>query len=267
MFRNKAFQRAMHSLAHPLAITAALVLLLNALVFQPNAPSWWTGKIGDAAWLLFAPFLVAALLAWLIPARWKQQEQIVGIAALTIAGFGFAAVKTIPAFNALVADSFRALTGYPAKLSLDPTDLLALPSLVAALWLWNRAEGQPLPSVRPWLALGLAVLALVADTPAPQRTGIQCLSQSGSRVWAFREIIQANDFGFKTSSWEGFSTEDGGLNWSSGGTRNSNPCIETAAKQSVEEQRTGNRIVSNGGNTVEVITPDGTSKTVTMFQY
>ena len=264
MPHNKTFQRALYCLAHPFSIIAALLLLLNALVLQPTFPSWWTGKIGDVAWLFFAPFVVALLLAWLIPTGYRHHDEIVAVGALSIAGLSFASVKTIPQVNALVVQGYQSLTGYPPKLMLDPTDLITLPSLVAVLWLWNRAEGQSLPSVRPWLALGLAVLAIVADTPAPQKTGIVCLTQSGSRVWAFRELIQSGIF--PTHSWEGFSTEDGGLHWSTGGTRSSNPCTGTSAQNSIVDQRTGNSIVASGGNTVDVMIHLGESKTVTVFQ-
>ena len=205
MRRNKTFQHALFCLTHPLSVIAILLLFLNAVVLQPYFPSWWTGKIGDAAWLLFAPFLIAALLAWLIPARWKQQEQIVGIAALTIAGFGFAAVKTIPAFNALVADSFQSLTGYPGKLSLDPTDLLTLPSLLAAGWLWHRDFTSGPHRAWQWGALTFAMLTVIADAAQPSY-GIIALESSG-------QTITATSSGRDDST---YNSADGGLSWKLG---------------------------------------------------
>jgi len=75
---NRAFQRAMHSLAHPISLGAIVLLLFNDHWLRWNHPSWLTGKLGDFAWLAFAPFIAALLLAWVIPARWKRQETYVG---------------------------------------------------------------------------------------------------------------------------------------------------------------------------------------------
>ena len=42
---NKAFWRAIHSLAHPVTIAAVIGLLLNDHLLRHNWPSWWTGKL------------------------------------------------------------------------------------------------------------------------------------------------------------------------------------------------------------------------------
>jgi hypothetical protein len=35
------------------------VLLLNDHLFRIHWPGWWTGKLGDFAWLFFFPFALA----------------------------------------------------------------------------------------------------------------------------------------------------------------------------------------------------------------
>jgi len=64
---NASFRHALIALSHPVSIVALLVLLLNDYWWRQVAPSWFTGKIGDVAWLIFAPFLLAAILACFIP--------------------------------------------------------------------------------------------------------------------------------------------------------------------------------------------------------
>lgn len=66
---DTAFQRALRGLAHPPVIAAILLLLVNDHWLRWNHPSWWTGKIGDAAWLFFASFALAMLLARCLPGR------------------------------------------------------------------------------------------------------------------------------------------------------------------------------------------------------
>jgi hypothetical protein len=64
---NKAFWKAIHSLAHPVTLLAVFLLIFNDHYLRHAYPSWLTGKLGDFTWLIFSPFIVAILLAWIIP--------------------------------------------------------------------------------------------------------------------------------------------------------------------------------------------------------
>jgi len=41
--------------AHPLALAAAALILLNDFVLRGHAPGWLTGKLSDVGWLVVAP--------------------------------------------------------------------------------------------------------------------------------------------------------------------------------------------------------------------
>ncbi len=62
---NIAFRRTLIALSHPASIVALIMVLLNDHWWQRVAPSWFIGKIDDFAWLIGAPFLLAAAQAWL----------------------------------------------------------------------------------------------------------------------------------------------------------------------------------------------------------
>jgi hypothetical protein len=212
MSNNAAFQRALHSLTHPLSVSAILLLLINALILQRWWPSWWSGKIGDAAWLAFAPLLVGAGLALVAPRRLAHQPDVVGRAAIVITGAGFALIKTVPALNAAIVDLASGL-GWPLKLRLDSTDLLALPGLLAAWWLWHRLPVRRPPSARQWAALGLAAVAVVADSPAPQQKGVVCLTITQEGV--IYAITETHNYAYIGSGdvRTAYRTDDGGLTW------------------------------------------------------
>lgn len=84
--KNRAFWKAIQILSNPITLGTIALLFINDHLLRKAWPSWWTGKIGDFAWLYFAPFVAAALLAWLIPPKWKKQEQVVGILAFGLTG-------------------------------------------------------------------------------------------------------------------------------------------------------------------------------------
>src|SRR3990170_4019407 len=90
---------AMDCLAHPVSVCAAGALLANAVVFQRWWPGWWTGKLGDAAWMVLAPFGVALALAGLFPRLAARRGRLGWLAILGV-GSVFAALKAAPPANA-----------------------------------------------------------------------------------------------------------------------------------------------------------------------
>ena len=204
MNKNIAFQKAIRHLSAPVSLTAILLLLLNDHLLRQFWPSWLTGKLGDFAWLFFFPYALAALLAWVIPSRWERQAQLTGGLAFGLTGVIFGLAKCVPAFHALLIQAASRLLGFPVSWRLDPSDLLALVALLAGWLLWQHTlvplPNQPVRKPRlAWLLLTSTALLTVANSIQPQ-TGIGCLSLVENQVQA-------------CSSFECYTTQDGGLHW------------------------------------------------------
>jgi hypothetical protein len=130
---------------HPLAIAAAILLVVNDWLLKPStAPAWLTGKLSDVAGLVVAPLALTALvgLAMWVAVRlgaridpWLTRRRL----AIAIAATGavFVAVKLSPGIAAAIAGAWHAvLPG--ARIVADPTDLVALPALAVAGWIGAR---------------------------------------------------------------------------------------------------------------------------------
>jgi hypothetical protein len=198
---NHTFRKSVRLLTHPLCLAAIGLMLANDFILKPLAPSWLTGKLSDFAGLFFLPFLLAALLALVVPGR------LVGGVSFAVTAGGFALLKLDPAANAAALGLLNGLTGLTLRVMTDPGDLLALLSLVPAAWLWRR----PSPVTRPvspalrWrlLVLPLAALVTLADAAAPDM-GISCLGPSPTGAG-----ILASTRSFSQT----FQSPDGGLSW------------------------------------------------------
>jgi hypothetical protein len=187
---------------------AVVLLLLNDHVLRWNWPSWWTGKLGDFAWLLFAPFLVMAALA-LIPrhGEWRAPwgEDRIALAGFALTGLVFALMKTLPAAHQAGLRALSWLVGAPFTLRRDPSDLLALVALPLAWWVWRvsaRAADRR-PAYGGWVVLAVGALASVANSPLPFAP-LDCL-------------IKLPDGTIQVTHSRGgvlYETEDGGLSWS-----------------------------------------------------
>ena len=152
------------ALGSPLFWAPLAVLVVNDHVLKGSGllPPWFTGKASDFAGLLVAPVLFAALV------RVRRARSFAGCHALV--GIVFAAIKVWPAF-AHVWDSLVSLL-VPSETTVDPTDLVALPSLLVSYFVFGRlARGaRSAPAERPFLArvgLALGSLACVASSPLP----------------------------------------------------------------------------------------------------
>lgn len=186
---NPYFSKSLRLLAHPLSLAAIGLMLANDSVFKALWPSWWTGKLSDFAGLFFLPFLAAALLSLCAPGKW------VGGLAFGITGAGFALLKIDPGANAL-------LGGLGLQARLDPSDLLALFSLLPAAWLWRRQTAAPLVRLS-WrmAALPLAALVTLGDAAAPD-IGIACLEAGDGSIVAKAAYYEQT-----------YVSNDGGLTW------------------------------------------------------
>lgn len=203
MLPNPSFRRALLSLSHPLSIGAIVLLLINDHVWRKVAPSWLTGKLGDAAWLVFAPFLLAALLAWV----WPKREDLVGRWSIIGTGLIFALAKTLPQVHTFTIKLLAGLVGGPIGLRRDPSDLITLPALLIAAWIWRQPAFAVSPR-RGWLMLTLGALATMANVGPSTDLGVRCLVDTGSHVAA---IVWDRE-----NSTVVYLSADGGQTWQMG---------------------------------------------------
>ena len=96
---NKTFNHALRTLTHPLSLGAILILFVNDQLQRGQWASWWAGKLGDVVWLFFVPFMLAAILAWLLPQRIHNHKAWVGASAIGLTGLASAWPTPCPRLN------------------------------------------------------------------------------------------------------------------------------------------------------------------------
>jgi uncharacterized membrane protein len=124
---------------HPVAVIALIVLVANDHAWKYSHPGWLTGKLSDVAGLIVFPLVLCAALHVVS----ASERLLAGCVAATM--IGFALVKLwAPATQVCewamgwLQAPFSSVT--PTTLVRDPTDLLALPFAIVALWLPRRAS-------------------------------------------------------------------------------------------------------------------------------
>jgi hypothetical protein len=150
--------RAGGLLLHPLTVLSVVVLLGNDHLLKAAAPGLLTGKLSDIAGLVVFPLLLAEVAGFIARRMLGRpiEARILVPATVLITAAGFSAVKTSNVAADLWAGGLGALQwlvgfgfargGPPPStvVAVDPTDLAALPVLLAAL-LIARKRRQPDP--------------------------------------------------------------------------------------------------------------------------
>ncbi|MGV9268322.1 hypothetical protein ACWDRR_27065 [Kitasatospora sp. NPDC003701] len=179
---------------HPGTLGAVAVLLFNDHVGKRLWPGAVTGKVSDLAWMLVSPVVLALVLTPLLRLR-GDRPAIVGLAGTAVM---FAVAKSGPSGGEL-ASKIWSLTGVPSRIQGDRSDLVALPALGIAWWLWTRAR----VTRRPWqwaalVGVPLAVVAMVATSS---------LDQPGHLLWSegAKPLLDT-----PAGRW---TTRDGGATW------------------------------------------------------
>jgi hypothetical protein len=131
-------------LLHPLAVASIVVLLVNDNILKAVYPGWLTGKLSDVAGLVCFPLL----LALVVPMRLAVAATGVAFAAIKLWEPATAAGEWVMGAVRWPLDAVTTLS-LPALARVDivrdPTDLLAMPSLAAAWWIYS-ARGRDSPA-------------------------------------------------------------------------------------------------------------------------
>jgi hypothetical protein len=198
---NKTFTKAIHHLSQPLSLLAILLLFLNDHVLRVLWPSWITGKLGDFAWLFFAPFALAAVLALLIPQSVHKHEKLVGLLAFGIVGAVFFLGNSFAVTHEFVLTFLVELLPFPVQIIRDHTDLIALFAMVPAWRMWqDEAPQLVIDRSRSAVLLSVAACLTIATSPPIENYGINCLYVEENRIIA-------------VSNSRSFASQDGGMSW------------------------------------------------------
>lgn len=153
-------------LMHPVWWVALAVLLFNDHLFKGGGwlPPGITGKLSDFVGLLVAPALLAVLC------RVRTDRGL--LRAHIAVALGFAAINLSPALAAWV-ETVTAATPFPWRITVDPSDLIALPMAALSYTLFLPWSAAPVPVQRVVgrAGFGLGMLACVATSPPPPEPG------------------------------------------------------------------------------------------------
>jgi hypothetical protein len=218
---NPFFEKSVRLLAHPGSLAALGIYALNTFVLQRLFPGWLTGKLGDFAWLYFAPFALAALFALILPVKWKGGAFSLAVA---VVGLTFALVK-MTVVNEWLTATLQAALRMPVAVARDPGDGIALLSLLGSLWTWKYSHPVGILSRK----VGLAVLPVIA---------LLTLADSAMPDYGIIYMEVKEDALLACSSRGVFESRDGGLTWELGSFDSLN-CYQMSPE---------NTVVSDPGN-------------------
>ncbi|WP_174876239.1 hypothetical protein [Acrocarpospora corrugata] len=228
---------ALSWIGHPLTIAAVAVLLLNDHVLKAAWPGAVTGKLSDFAGLVVAP----PLLNLVLRRPWVS---------VLVTGVAFTLVKTTAAGAAFASEGWTLVWG-PSQVLADPTDLLALPALYGAWWIWNHPGPGAERLARVVVVIPCTVLA-VAATSGP---GVFRPYSAFAVAVADERIVVAVRGGVGYGhSVQGFVSEDGGRSWRDWGVplmpARTSACVPdrcyriVPGRLKVEESRNGRWVTS-----------------------
>ncbi len=132
------------SLLHPVALAALITLAINDHVLKAAFPNALTGKLSDLAGLVVFPLLLTSILEVAWP-RLDRRNVVLASIVVTLVGFTFVKTTTLGAgaFGwtlgigqwLLTLGPLRAAALAPAAVTVDPTDLIAIPAVLVAAWI------------------------------------------------------------------------------------------------------------------------------------
>jgi hypothetical protein len=184
-------------LLHPASLLAVGILALNDHVLKAAAPGLVTGKLSDLAGLVFFPLLLTSIIEvmWALAGRRTPSRPLLVICLIAITVALFTLVKTTTMGSGALAwflgtaqwvvslGAFAGRVAEPVSVVADPTDLVALPAVLAAWWIATAGSAtrsgsgsqkpiravSPLtrPSLRTLLVMIAAGLATLATSQAP----------------------------------------------------------------------------------------------------
>lgn len=195
---------ALRALSQPQSLAAIGLLLLNDHILKDRFPGPVTGKLSDFAGLAFFPLLLAVFLGPLFrrPARTL-------LASSLLTGGWFTAIKTFP--EAAATTEWLVSWAWRWQITVDPTDLLALPSIALAILAWRRAETEPPPSHRPARRPAPHPQVTVVIVAALASLATSCLESDGVQyLEEYGPLLVASDgpsAAFRATS------SDGGHTW------------------------------------------------------
>ncbi len=208
--REQLWERGIRSLAHPITISAILLLLVNDHWLRWHHPSWWTGKIGDFVWLAFAPFLVILALSYVAP---RKTLCYIGTISFISIGFVFILGNTIAGFHEAIVKIFHLLIGWKPLMYRDFTDLLMLPGLIVGWKVWQKIKTLEPLKLRLFhkrtiglVMLSLGALGTMANGPSYDDYGVYCVVQQDN-------MLQAVTGSAYVDAWYAYQSKDGGLTW------------------------------------------------------
>jgi len=141
LFRER---RGLAALVHPIALAALAVWILNDHYLKRFHAGALTGKLSDVACLIVVPLLAVAAIEIVrgtsSRATWFACITSTGVVMATINVFDSAAFLYrwglgIAHWPLRVVLSGELVAVHPARLTMDPTDLLTLPVLLVPGWL------------------------------------------------------------------------------------------------------------------------------------
>ncbi|SFF86117.1 hypothetical protein SAMN05421541_12642 [Actinoplanes philippinensis] len=191
-------------LGHPVTMAALAVLVINDHVLKAAHPGWVTGKLSDAAGMLLAPPLLAALTGLIAP---RLPLRPVAVTAIVTVGAGFTFVK-LWGYGAELASATWSLVT-PSLIRADPADLIVLPLLAGSWWTLRRSRagraGRVTRAVRVAVLLPLALAGVAATSPLPH-TSADLVLVEGDAVY-----LRATAARPYREAWS--VSRDGGVTW------------------------------------------------------
>jgi hypothetical protein len=170
-------------LAHPITLTALVLLVVNDHLLKEAYPGVVTGKLSDVAGLVLAPPLLASLAGLTIR---RPRADVVAAVSTVVVALGFAWAKTTAA-GAAAASAAWSIVAPGSVVLVDPTDLLALCALGLSWYTFRAASRRPVAGrvvrlVRVCVVLPAAMLSVAATSQVWTEVAVDVIDVDGTIV-------------------------------------------------------------------------------------